>query len=192
MNTTNSIIMKALNSNSLELVGRSKWKSHGLMRMPPCYEHSPGWFVSVYFLAVEHTGIRDYVHRIAETLKITGQLAFDFVETESENKDKALDHEIKLIRDRGSSGSITVAQEDAGSNSSTRFQQRLITIECNPRATSGIHLWSRSPLLASILTSASALHTCPRPMQSTMLNPLFRSRYSLRNPTQAVKWDREC
>jgi hypothetical protein len=29
-------------------------------------------------------------------------------------------------------------------------------------------------------------------MQSTMLNPLFRSRYSLRNPTQAVKWDREC
>jgi len=108
---------------------------------------------SVYFQAVEHTGIRDYVHSIAETLKITGQLAFDFVETEFESKDKGPDHETEFMRDRGSSSSVTVAQEGAGSNFSTKFQPRLITIECNPRATSGIHLWSRSPLLARVLTS---------------------------------------
>jgi len=108
---------------------------------------------SVYFQAVEYTGIRDYVHSIAETLKITGQLAFDFVETEFESKDKGPDHETEFMRDRGSSGSVTVAQEGAGSNFSTKFQPRLITIECNPRATSGIHLWSRSPLLARVLTS---------------------------------------
>jgi hypothetical protein len=114
---------------------------------------------SVYFQAVKHTGIHDYIQRIAQTLKITGQLAFDFVETEFESEDKDLDHET----DRGSSGSVTVAQEGAGSNFSTKFQPRLITIECNPRATSGIHLWSRSPLLARVLTSGIRSPYVPAP-----------------------------
>lgn len=118
---------------------------------------------SVYFQAIEHTGIRDYVHRIAETLKITGQLAFDFVETEFESKDKDFDQETELAGDCGSSSSITVAQEDARSNSSTKFQHRLITIECNPRATSGIHLWSRSPVLARVLTSGIHSPYVPSP-----------------------------
>jgi carbamoylphosphate synthase large subunit len=64
---------------------------------------------SVYFQAIEHAGIRDYVHRIAEILKITGQLAFDFVETEFESKVNALAHETEPMRDRGSSSSVTIA-----------------------------------------------------------------------------------
>jgi hypothetical protein len=108
---------------------------------------------SVYFMAVEHTGIRDYVRRVAEALNVTGQLAFDFVENESGSKDRDRDHETGLARDCDSSGSITVTQGDAGSNFSKRPPRRLLTIECNPRATSGIHLWSRSPLLANVLTS---------------------------------------
>jgi hypothetical protein len=118
---------------------------------------------SVYFQAVEHNGIRDYVHRVAEALKITGQLAFDFVETEFESEDKDLDQDKELTGDRGSSSRITVAQEGARSNFSTKFQHRLITIECNPRATSGIHLWSRSPLLARVLTSGIHSPYVPSP-----------------------------
>ncbi|KAG4425335.1 hypothetical protein IFR04_001485 [Cadophora malorum] len=118
---------------------------------------------SVYFQALEHNGIRDYVRRIAETLKITGQLAFDFVETEFERQDKSNDEETDLAGDRRSSGDITVVQGDARSSFTTKSQRRLITIECNPRATSGIHLWSRSPLLARVLTSGIRSPYVPAP-----------------------------
>lgn len=36
---------------------------------------------SVYFESVNHEGIRAYVQRIAEALQVTGQLAFNFIET---------------------------------------------------------------------------------------------------------------
>ena len=32
--------------------------------------------------------------------------------------------------------------------------ERLVAIECNPRATSGIHLWSGTPHLANVFASA--------------------------------------
>jgi hypothetical protein len=130
---------------------------------------------SVYFQAVEHTGIRNYVRRIAETLNITGQLAFDFVETEFKIEDKDKDHEAEPMGDRGSPGSVTVAEGDAGSNFSTKSRSRLLAIECNPRATSGIHLWSKSPLLARVLTSGirSPYVPAPNPTDDTQSsNPL--------------------
>jgi hypothetical protein len=82
----------------------------------------------VYFQAVNHDGIHNYVQRIAEALHITGQLAFDLIETGVEGKGEG-----------GYRGFHSI--------------HRLVAIECNPRATSGIHLWSRTPLLANVFTS---------------------------------------
>lgn len=80
----------------------------------------------VYFEAVEHRRIFDYVKRIAEALpSVSGQLAFDFVETK--------------------------ATVDAPS--------RLVAIECNPRATAGIHLWSGTTDLALALTCRTSMTT---------------------------------
>ncbi len=65
---------------------------------------------SVYFQAMEHPRIQEYVERLVAKLgDITGQLAFDFIET---------------------------------------AEGRLMAIECNPRSTSGLHLFSRTPDLA--------------------------------------------
>ncbi len=136
-----------------------KMQAHGIYPVLETLDGSS----SVYFQAIKHAGIRDYVLRIAETLKITGQLAFDFVETEFDSKDNDHTHATELMRERGSSGDMTAAQADAGSNFSTKFQPRLVTIECNPRATSGIHLWSRSPLLAKVLTSGIRSPYVPAP-----------------------------
>jgi glutathione synthase/RimK-type ligase-like ATP-grasp enzyme len=64
----------------------------------------------VYFKAIEHRQIETYIKRLVARLgNVTGQLAFDFIET---------------------------------------AEGRLVAMECNPRATSGIHLFSRTPDLA--------------------------------------------
>ncbi|KAF2099327.1 hypothetical protein NA57DRAFT_37871 [Rhizodiscina lignyota] len=70
---------------------------------------------AVYFQATEHEKIKDYVMKLAKELRLTGQFAFDFIET----------------------------------------GHRIVAIECNPRATSGIHLWSRTPKLAVAITDTS-------------------------------------
>lgn len=88
---------------------------------------------SVYFESVDHDEIRAYVLRIAEALQVTGQLAFDFIETGTGGRE--------------SPRSPQSSQSMAGS------AHRLVAIECNPRATSGIHLWSGTPHLANVLTS---------------------------------------
>jgi len=125
---------------------------------------------SVYFMAVEHAGIRDYVRRIAEALNITGQLAFDFVENESQSKDGDGDNEPGLTRDCSSSDSTNMTQGDPGSISGKKHPRRLLTIECNPRATSGIHLWSRSPLLAIVLTSGIRSPYAPHAIDHAQLS----------------------
>jgi hypothetical protein len=69
----------------------------------------------VYFECVEHGAIYHYVSKLASALgrSFTGQLGFDFIETDS----------------------------------------RLAVIDCNPRATSGIHLFSGKRSLAKVFTS---------------------------------------
>lgn len=67
----------------------------------------------VYFEAVEHVGIQEYVETLVSHLgDINGQFALDIIQTED----------------------------------------RLLAIECNPRATSGIHLFSRTPALGAVFT----------------------------------------
>jgi len=62
----------------------------------------------VFFESVEHLAIKHFMETIAATYNITGQLAFDFIET----------------------------------------PQGLYSLECNPRATSGIHLFNGTSWLA--------------------------------------------
>lgn len=95
---------------------------------------------SVYFESANHEGIRAYVRRIAEALQVTGQLAFDFIE----NGEKSISSRQDLHTSTG----------------------RLVAIECNPRATSGIHLWSGTPYLANVLTSSMA--SLPSPSRPIM------------------------
>jgi glutathione synthase/RimK-type ligase-like ATP-grasp enzyme len=67
----------------------------------------------VYFQSIEHQRIREFMEAIARAYNITGQIAFDFIDT----------------------------------------PEALYTIECNPRATSGIHLFNKTPLLAEAFTN---------------------------------------
>lgn len=79
----------------------------------------------VYFKAMDHPQIRAYIDKLVKALpsNVSGQLAFDFIETENPH--------------------------------------RLVAIECNPRATSGIHLYSGTPMLANALTChCSSSSTC--------------------------------
>jgi len=94
----------------------------------------------VYFESVEHSGIFDYVKRVAAALPgVSGQLAFDFVETTATGETPS----------------------------------RLAAIECNPRATAGIHLWSGTADLALALTCRSSMTTPHRcsPGVHTMARP---------------------
>jgi hypothetical protein len=105
---------------------------------------------SVYFQAVDHKDIRSYMQRVAEALQVTGQLAFDFIETGVKEGDiHHASKKAKPLKDSGPSCGTDVGHEDRGYSPA----HRLVAIECNPRATSGIHLWSRTPLLANVLTS---------------------------------------
>ncbi|TGJ69989.1 hypothetical protein EYR41_005987 [Orbilia oligospora] len=86
----------------------------------------------VYFKSVEHRGIYDYVTNVATELRLEGvkgvfQLAFDFVE------------ELRLETN-------DTAEEPKPGDT------RLVSIECNPRSTSGIHLFAGKTDLALCLT----------------------------------------
>ncbi|KAF8470640.1 hypothetical protein BDZ91DRAFT_637671, partial [Kalaharituber pfeilii] len=82
----------------------------------------------VYFEAVEHPRIRAYVERIAGALGDVGGPGFHI----------ALDMIEQVL--------------DEGGNGRERRTGRLVAIECNPRATSGIHLFSGTTQLAKVLT----------------------------------------
>ncbi|KAK6358256.1 hypothetical protein TWF730_007606 [Orbilia blumenaviensis] len=91
----------------------------------------------VYFKSVEHKGIFNYVTIVATELGLEGirgtfQLAFDFVEGSS-LPDKISTKESK---------------PDGGI--------RLVSIECNPRSTSGIHLFAGKTNLGLCLTDGSS------------------------------------
>jgi len=115
---------------------------------------------SVYFQAVDHEEIRVYVQRVAEALQISGQLAFDFIETGVSEDDLR-------IRSRKSKSKSRKESESSGSSNdadrNTNPVHRLAAIECNPRATSGIHLWSCTPRLAQVLATG-----IPSPYVSTL------------------------
>jgi hypothetical protein len=86
----------------------------------------------VYFESIEHTGILHYHEKIAEALPPginSCQIALDFIETE------------------------TTTEESNEHGTTTRIitEKRLYAIECNPRATSGIHLFSGTTLLADVI-----------------------------------------
>lgn len=112
---------------------------------------------SVYFEAVEHEGIKSYVNKIATEMNLTGQYAFDFVETGVEPRDvPRVPHGVKRFSRRHREPSTPERTTDAdSSNEGKKGHHRLVTIECNPRATSGIHLWSRTPFLATAITDTS-------------------------------------
>ncbi|KZE75856.1 hypothetical protein AV654_25670 [Paenibacillus elgii] len=73
---------------------------------------------SVYFEPLYHSGLLEWVRRFVQMERFTGQIAFDFIETE-----------------RG----------------------ELYAIECNPRTTSGIHLFRPEDGLVSALLQPEAL-----------------------------------
>jgi hypothetical protein len=117
---------------------------------------------SVYFEAVEHQEIRDYVVKLVTSCRLTGQFAFDFVETGVwKGEIKRAPHGIphgKKYRELGERLHHHQVKKDSSSGQSTTshsVDHRLVAIECNPRATSGIHLWSRSPRLAMAMTDTS-------------------------------------
>lgn len=70
----------------------------------------------VFFQSVDNPRVRYFMEVLARTFNITGQIAFDFIET----------------------------------------PEVLYSIECNPRATSGIHLFNKTPWLADALTNPYA------------------------------------
>ncbi|MFB6363588.1 hypothetical protein ACFCP7_05915 [Paenibacillus elgii] len=88
---------------------------------------------SVYFEPLYHSGLLEWVRQFVRMERFTGQIAFDFIETE-----------------RG----------------------ELYAIECNPRTTSGIHLFRPADGLASALLHPEALGETviePRPHAQGML-----------------------
>lgn len=70
----------------------------------------------VYFQSIDHPGVKQFTEQFARIYHLTGQLAFDFIETD----------------------------------------EKLVLLECNPRATSGIHLFEQTPWLAEAFTNLYA------------------------------------
>ncbi|KEQ27765.1 hypothetical protein ET33_13910 [Paenibacillus tyrfis] len=88
---------------------------------------------SVYFEPLYHSGLLEWVRQFVRMERFTGQIAFDFIETE---------------------------------------QGELYAIECNPRTTSGIHLFQPEDGLASTLLQPEALGESviePQPQARGML-----------------------
>ncbi|KAF2176857.1 hypothetical protein K469DRAFT_755413 [Zopfia rhizophila CBS 207.26] len=112
---------------------------------------------SVFFEAVEHDEIKAYIVKLAEKLQISGQLAFDFVETGvTESEMHRGPHGLPrggrccgLGKRRSHKGPN---YDGPGQAARADAPHRIVSIECNPRATSGIHLWSGTPHLARSLT----------------------------------------
>lgn len=120
---------------------------------------------SVYFEATEHEEIKEYVLTLVRKLKLSGQLAFDMIETGVEPGElRRGPHGIPrggLYRTRGQRRPLSnwrdAGAKHAGMGQQQQQQQqqngqatahRIVSIECNPRSTSGIHLWSGTPKLA--------------------------------------------
>lgn len=114
---------------------------------------------SVFFEAVEHE-IKSYVVKLAERLQLSGQLAFDFVEVEATEGEMHRDP--RRTRRGGRSQTVEKRRSHEGPDYDWPEQaaragavNRVVSIECNPRATSGVHLWSRTPDLARSLTDVN-------------------------------------
>lgn len=112
---------------------------------------------SVYFEATEHDAIWEYATALASELQFTGQMALDLIEEgadESNEVNEVRDSPRGLYRHFGDRlrrlkpSSSASSKEQDGSRSPAPSPRRLVAIECNPRATSGIHLWSGTPNLA--------------------------------------------
>lgn len=89
----------------------------------------------VYFEAVEHPGIKAYMDTIA--------------------------HALRDVEGPGFQVALDIIETDPDPNNGGA--RRLVSIECNPRATSGIHLFSGTPRLASAIT---AIHSTESPHES--------------------------
>jgi len=70
----------------------------------------------VYFTSIDHPRIKHFMETLARYYNLTGQLAFDFIETE----------------------------------------EKVYAIECNPRATSGIHLFKHTNWLSEAFTNPAS------------------------------------
>ena len=112
---------------------------------------------SVYFEACEHEEIKQYVTILVKKLHLTGQLAFDFIETGVEEGElRRGPHGIPRgdkYRLPGSRRLSLLPKRQNGQPPKTESPpRRIVAIECNPRSTSGIHLWSGTAQLAVSLT----------------------------------------
>jgi hypothetical protein len=115
---------------------------------------------SVYFEAVDHEEIKEYACALARKLRLTGQFAFDFIETGvTEGELHRAPHGIpkggvyRGVGERRDRLKKHMTPEPGGLQDS--MTHRIVSIECNPRSTSGIHLWSRTPKLAMAITDAN-------------------------------------
>lgn len=93
-------------------------------------DFTAGTGASINFAPLDHPGILDWVRDFAAAEGFTGQLAFDFIETE------------------------------AG---------ELYPLECNPRATSGVHLFSAGDRLDEAFFGTNAETKQPHPDAASML-----------------------
>ncbi|MEB3299710.1 MAG: carbamoylphosphate synthase large subunit [Candidatus Sericytochromatia bacterium] len=92
-------------------------------------DFTAGQGACINFAPLEHAGLLSWVRRFVDEESLTGQLAFDFIET--------------------SDG-------------------RLLPLECNPRATSGVHLFSATDRLDLAFLDGGTLR-CPSPRTTAML-----------------------
>lgn len=113
---------------------------------------------SVYFQASEHDGVREYITALTERLGFTGQMGLDLIEEGPDEchirdsrwgKYRQFGHRLRHPRGRGGSPPADeTGTNGADHTSHSEKPTRLFAIDCNPRATSGIHLWSGTPNLA--------------------------------------------
>jgi len=96
----------------------------------------------VFFKSIEHPKAKLFMETFARAYNITGQLAFDFIET----------------------------------------PEKLMVIECNPRATSGIHLFKHTPFLAEAFTNPNAVrHDAPEGVSRQLLPGMLMWEHSKAN-----------
>lgn len=134
----------------------------GRLRAHACYrsEYRAGPGSGIYFVAVRHPGIREFIEQLVARLEFTGQIGFDFID--------------------GTEGAVSV-------------------LECNPRATSGLHLLESTPLAdvflpewpgevlepttsePAMLGSIMLLYAFPQALRGGGLKPLVRDLWRARD-----------
>lgn len=122
---------------------------------------------AVFFEAVAYDRIKEYVLTLAHKLQLTGQLAFDFIKTGVPEGDLhrvpsciAKSVACQTLGQRKTFSKAHLRPKLAGHEKQQQHQQQnvrtptccLVCIECNPRSTSGIHLWSGTSKLAVMMT----------------------------------------